>query len=68
MNTIACTTCAKAFHSVGGNAAGFSILFLLVVILTVLGTVSFLLVRMIRREQASLDPQFQDDFNPQDFS
>lgn len=63
--TLACTTCAKAFHAIGGNAAGLAILFLLVVIVSVLGFIGFLMARMIRREQANLDPRFQDDFNPQ---
>lgn len=66
MNTlIACTTCAKAFHAAGGNAAGFAILFLLVVVVSVLGFVGFLMARMIRREHENLDPRFKDDFNPQ---
>jgi uncharacterized membrane protein len=62
---LACTTCAKAFHAVGGNAAGLAILFLLVVIVGILGFVGFLMARMIRREEDNLDPRFKDDFNPQ---
>ncbi|MBK1834906.1 hypothetical protein [Roseibacillus ishigakijimensis] len=63
--TLACTTCAKAFHAVGGNAAGLAILFLLVVIVAVLAMVAVVMFRMARREQENLDPRFQDDFNPQ---
>lgn len=63
--TLACTTCAKAFHAAGGNAAGLAILFLLIVIIAVLSMVGFLLFRMMRREQQNLDPRYQDDFNPQ---
>ncbi|GHC58453.1 hypothetical protein [Roseibacillus persicicus] len=63
--TLACTTCAKAFHAAGGNAAGLAILFLLVVIVAVLAMVGFIMVRMARREQDNLDPRYKDDFNPQ---
>ena len=61
---LACTTCARAFHAAGGNAAGLAILFLLFVILAVLISVSFLMVRMARRETANLDPQYHDSINP----
>lgn len=46
----------------GGDAAGWSIFFMLVVILAVLSGVVFVLVRMARREAAHLDPELQDDF------
>ena len=46
----------------GGDAAGWSIFFMLVVILMVLSGVVFVLVRMARREAAHLDPEFRDDF------
>lgn len=65
--TLACTTCAKAFHAAGGNAAGLAILFLLIVIVAILGIVGFLMARMIRREQENLDPRYKDDFNPKSF-
>ena len=63
--TLACTTCAKAFHAAGGNAAGLAILFLLVVIVAILGIVGFLMGRMMRREQQNLESCYKDDFNPQ---
>lgn len=63
--TLACTTCAKAFHAAGGNAAGLAILFLLIVIVGVLGFVGFFMARMMKREEANLDPRFKDDYNPQ---
>jgi sugar phosphate permease len=46
----------------GGDAAGWSIFFMLVVILAVLSGVVFALVRMARRGAADLDPELQDDF------
>ena len=59
---IACTTCANNFVDADGpNAAGWSIMFLLVVILGMLGMVGFFMVRIARREQDSLDPELRDD-------
>ncbi len=46
----------------GGDAAGWSIFFLLIVILSMLGAVGFFMVRLARRESANLDPELQDDY------
>ena len=46
----------------GGDAAGWSIFFLLIVILAVLGGVIFFMVRLMKRESASLDPSLNDDY------
>ena len=59
---IACATCAANFQDDGPNAASWSIFFLLAVILPVLGSVLFFMVRLIRRSDASLDPELRDDF------
>jgi len=48
----------------GGDAAGWSILFLLVVILTILTGVVFFLARIMRRDAESLDPELRDDYVP----
>ncbi len=58
---LACATC-QANMAAGGDAAGYSIFFLLIVILAVLGFVIFFMARMMRREQANLDPALQDDY------
>ncbi len=59
---IACTTCAKNFVDADGpNAASWSIMFLLVVILGMLGSIGFFMVRIARREQEGLDPELRDD-------
>ena len=58
---IACATCAADFKS-DDNSAAWSIMFLLIVILAVLGTVVFCMVRMMRRSDAQLDPELMDDF------
>ena len=60
---LACATCAANFQDEGPNAAGWSIFFLLGMILPVLGGIVFFLVRMIRRSEAALDPEFRDDLS-----
>ena len=65
MNSLlACSFCG--FHSQDNpnGAAAWSIFFLLVVILIVLGGVSFFLMRMIRRDRDNLDPSLCDDYVP----
>ena len=46
---LACATCAANYQGEGANAIGSSILFLLGVILAVIGSVVFLMVRLARR-------------------
>ena len=58
---LACATCAPNFKDSGPNAAGWSIFFLLGMILPVLGGVVYFVARMIRRSEAALDPEFRDD-------
>ena len=62
MQLLACATCQVNMAVGGGDAAGWSIFFMLIVILAVLSGVVFVLVRMARREAAHLDPELQDDF------
>lgn len=45
----------------GGDAAGWSIFFLLIVILAMLGGVIFVMARLIKRGAAELDPELCDD-------
>ena len=59
---LACATCAANFQDDGTNAAGWSILFLLGMILPVLGGVVFFMIRIVRREENSLDPELRDDY------
>jgi hypothetical protein len=59
---IACATCANNFRG-DGNAAGWSILFMLGVIVPMLGGVVFCMVRLIRRSDSTLDPDLRDDFD-----
>ncbi len=46
----------------GGDAAGWSIFFLLVVILSMLGGIAFFMFRIARREKEHFDPTLSDDY------
>lgn len=60
-NLLACATCASNFQDETTNAAGWSIFVMLVIILPMLAGVVFFMVRLARRSEASLDPEFRDD-------
>lgn len=59
---LACSTCRVSMIEGGGDAAGYSIFALLVVILSVLGGVGFYMIRMISRDGQNLDPELKDDY------
>jgi hypothetical protein len=46
----------------GGDAAGWSIFFLLVMILTMLGGITFFMFKIARRERMHFDPSLSDDY------
>lgn len=64
LSLLACSTCRVTMIDGGGDAAGWSIFFLLAVILAMLGGVGFFMVCMARREKANLDPTLSDDYVP----
>lgn len=61
-NLIGCSTCRVSMVEGGGDAAGYSIFALLVVILAVLGGIGFFMARLIYRENDNLDPELRDDY------
>jgi hypothetical protein len=61
---LACSTCRVSMVEGGGDAAGWSIFFLLVVILAMLGGIGFFMFRIARRERDHLDPSLSDDYTP----
>ena len=61
---VACSTCRVSMVEGGGDAAGYSIFFLLIVILAMLGGISFFMLRIARREKANFDPMLSDDYVP----
>jgi hypothetical protein len=56
---LACATCARSFQD-HTNAAGWSIFFMVLLILPVLAGVVFFMVRLARRSEAELEPEFRD--------
>lgn len=48
----------------GGDAAGWSIFFLLGVILAMLGTLGWFMVSLAKREKANFDPSLSDGYRP----
>ena len=63
---LACSTCRVSMIEGGGDAAGWSIFFLLVVILAMLGGIGFCMLRIARREREHFDPSLSDDYQPSD--
>jgi hypothetical protein len=65
MNTfthLACSTCRVSMIEGGGDAAGWSIFFLLILIVAMLGGITFFMFRIARREREHFDPSLSDDF------
>jgi hypothetical protein len=60
LSTLACTTCRVSMIEGGGDAAGWSIFFLLVVISGLLGAIGFFMVGIARREKQHFDPRYSD--------
>jgi heme/copper-type cytochrome/quinol oxidase subunit 2 len=63
---LACSTCRVTMVEAGGNAASWSIFFLLIVILTVMGSVGFFMFRIARREKEHFDPSLTDNWSIDD--
>jgi hypothetical protein len=61
---LSCSTCRVTMVAGGGDAAGWSIFFLLFVILAMLGGIGFFMFRIARRERANFDPTLSDDYVP----
>lgn len=61
LSLLACATCQATFAEAGGDAMGWSIMFLLIVILVMITGVVVCMVRITRREEANLDPELRDE-------
>ncbi len=66
MFQLACSTCRVSMVEGGGDAAGWSIFFLLVVIVAMLSGIAFFMFRIARREREHFDPSLSDDYSPSD--
>lgn len=62
MTLLSCATCQVNMAQGGGDAAGWSIFFMLIVILAMLGGVIFIMARIVKRGAAQLDPELCDDY------
>jgi preprotein translocase subunit YajC len=62
LSMLACSTCRVSMIEGGGDAAGWSIFFLLIVILAMLGTIAFFMFRIARREKEHLDPALNEHY------
>lgn len=60
--SLACSTCRVTMVEGGGEAASWSIFFLLVVILAMLGGITVFMLRIARREKQHFDPALSDDY------
>jgi hypothetical protein len=60
--SLACSTCRVSMVEGGGDAAGWSIFFLLVVILAMLGGIGFFMFRIAKRQAEHFDPTLSDDY------
>lgn len=63
---LACSTCRVSMIEGGGDAAGWSIFFLLFVIVAMLSMIAFFMFRIARREREYFDPTLSDDYRPVD--
>jgi hypothetical protein len=59
---LACSSCRVTMVAGGGDAAGWSIFFLLFVILVMLGGIGFFMIRIARRQREHFDPTLSDDY------
>lgn len=67
MNTVlnlACSTCRVTMLEGGGDAAGWSIFALLIIIVAMLAGIAFFMFRIARREREHFDPSLSDDYVP----
>ncbi len=65
---LACSTCRVSMIEGGGDAAGWSIFFLLIVIVAMLSGIAFFMFRIARREREHFDPSLSDDYTPAESS
>lgn len=59
---LACQACKGAFEYGGKDAAGWAILFMLMIIIPMLAAVGFFIIRIARRQKAHADSQYDDPF------
>ncbi len=68
ISILSCSTCRVTMIEGGSDAAGWSIFFLLVVIVAMLGGIGFCMFRIAKREREHFDPSLSDDYTPAESS
>lgn len=60
---IGCQACIEAFRSAGGEAAGWAIAFMLVVVAFMMLGVGFCMAKIGARQKAAMPDKYRDPFN-----
>ncbi len=61
INTLACSVCMGVGEEhLDSVAAGYAMLFMLLIIIPMLGAIIFFIARMAKRERDNLDPSLSD--------
>jgi len=64
LSLLACSTCRVSMIEGGGDAAAWSIFFLLAVIVAMLSGIAFFMFRIAKREREHFDPTLSDGYAP----
>ena len=62
LSALACSTCRATTILGGGQAAEWSIFALFCIIVSVLGTIAYSMVRLAKRSRQYADPSLSDDW------
>jgi len=65
---IACQACRGAFEAGGKDAAGWAIMFMLMIIIPMLAAVGFFIIRIAKRQKENADATYDDPFLTQQTS
>ena len=68
LNLLACQACRGNFAGDGKDAAGWAIMFMLMIIVPMLAAVGFFIFRIAKRQKAHADSRYDDPFLNQDNS
>ena len=60
---IGCQACIEAFKSAGGEAAGWAIAFMLVIVAFMMLGVVFCMAKIATRQKAAMSTKYRDPFN-----
>ncbi len=63
MTILGCQACIEAFKSAGGNAAGWAIFTMLVVVAFMMVTVGVTMARLGKRQKEAMPSKYKDPLN-----